>query len=391
MRKSEKRMMKRLISILLVLALLSIPACTKESTPPDTLPSTSASEMPSSMDTTIPPESEETAPPTLPATETFSFESKEVCLKFEFPVSWKDKMETVEDANRFFVFPPSQDYGVPWKKVNLTVNYFDNPLLYGDSFEKMTSEEYFDKILYLIKDKGEKIIEKSSLKVMGKDALMLTYTKVDEEGNETTYCSYIIDDEKGRCYKVSFPVEREGWEGLKTFAAEAQRVVESMSLLLITDPTPITFEDTDMGFAFEYPGNWHAYKRDDNSWRITPPMRTYDFPYPYGGITLSYTPPGMYGNSFEEINWPPILETITNLPDLQIELSKIGKAQALILRTVQKAQGYPITLVWTRILIDAGKGGFYLFGYNTEKDNQAYEPFLAEVEKIVQSFRMTGH
>jgi hypothetical protein len=154
-----------------------------------------------------------------------------------------------------------------------------------------------------------------------------------------------------------------------------------MNLLILTDSRPVTFEDKDMGFAFEYPENWHAYKRADDSWRITPPMRTYDFPYFMGGLSLSYTPPGQYGNSFEEINWPPILESITKLPDLQIELSKIGNAQALILHTVQQAQGYSATFVWTRILIDAGEGGFYLFGYNTEKDNQAYEPFLAEVEK----------
>jgi len=383
-------MMKRLVAIVLALALIGLAACSDKTNPPDTLPSTSDSETPSVADTT-PPESEKPAPPTLPATETFSFESKEVRLKFEFPVSWKEKVETVEDANRLLVFPPNQDYGVPEKKVNLSVAYFDNPWLYGDYFEKMTSEEHLDKILYLEKSKGEKIIEKCPLKIMDKDALMFTYSDVDEEGKETIYRSYFIDDEKGRCYKVSFPVAREGWEGLETFALEAQRVVESMSPLLLTDPTPITFEDKDMGFAFEYPGNWHAYKRSDNSWRITPPMRTYDFPYSLGGVFLSYTPPGQYGNSFEEINWPPILQAITGLPDWQLEVSKIGKSQVLILRSVQKPQGYPITLEWTRILIDAGKGGFYLFGYNAEKDNHAYEPFLAEVEKIVLSFRMTGH
>lgn len=383
--------MKRLIAIVLVLALASVIACTKESTPPDTSPSTSDSETPGTVETT-PPASKETTPPTTPVQEeTFSFESKEVGLKFEFPVSWKEKMETVEDANRFLVFPPSQDYGVPEKKVNLSVVYFDNPWLYGDTFEKTTGDESLGKILYLEKDKGEKIIEKNPLKIMDKDALMFTYSDVDSEGKETIYRSYFIDDGKGRCYKVSFPVEREGWEGLKTFAGQAQRVVESMSLLLIADPTPITFEDKDTGFAFEYPGNWHAYKKDDQSWRITPPLRTYDFPYPFGGITLSYTPPGQYGNSFEEINWPPILEAITNLPDLQIESSKIGQAQALILRTVQKVPEFSITLERTRILIDAGKGGFYLFGYNAEEGNQAYEPFLAELNKIVQSFRMTGH
>jgi hypothetical protein len=383
--------MKRLIAIVLALTLIGLAACTNKTTPPDTLPSTSESEIPSVVKTTTSPESEEMTLPTMPATETFSFESKEVRLKFEFPVSWKDKMETVEDVNRFLIFPPSQDYGVPEKKVNLSVYYFDNPWLYGDSFEKTTSEEYLDKILYLEKDKGEKIIEKSPLKMMGKDALMFIYSDVDSEGKETIYRSYFIDDEKGRCYKVSFPVEREGWDGLKTFAVEAQRAVESMNLLILTDSKPAIFEDKDMGFAFEHPGNWHAYKRDDDSWRITPPMRTYDFPYFMGGLSLSYTPPGQYGNSFEEINWPPILEAITKLPDLQIELSKIGNAQALILHTVQQAQGYSATFVWTRILIDAGEGGFYLFGYNTEKDNQAYEPFLAEVKKIVQSFRITGH
>ena len=334
--------MKRLIAIVLALTLIGLAACTNKTTPPDTLSSTPESEIPNVVKTTAPLESEETTLPTMPATETFSFESKEVGLKFEFPVSWKDKMETVEDFNRLLVFPPSQDYGVPEKKVNLSVCYFDNPWLYGDSFEKMTSEEYLDKILYLEKDKGEKIIEKSPLKMMGKDALMFSYSDIDSEGKETIYRSYFIDDEKGRCYKVSFPVEHEGWEGLKTFAVEAQRAVESMNLLILTDSRPVTFEDKDMGFAFEYPENWHAYKRADDSWRITPPMRTYDFPYFMGGLSLSYTPPGQYGNSFEEINWPPILESITKLPDLQIELSKIGNAQALILHTVQKRRGTPL-------------------------------------------------
>jgi hypothetical protein len=70
----------------------------------------------------------------------------------------------------------------------------------------MTSEEYLDKILYLEKDKGEKIIEKSPLKMMGKDALMFSYSDIDSEGKETIYRSYFIDDgEKGRCYKYLSP------------------------------------------------------------------------------------------------------------------------------------------------------------------------------------------
>ena len=35
--------------------------------------------------------------------------------------------------------------------------------------------------------------------------------------------------------KGILPVAQEGWEGLETFALEAQRVVESMSPLLLTD------------------------------------------------------------------------------------------------------------------------------------------------------------
>ena len=70
--------MKRLIAIVLALTLIGLAACTNKTTPPDTLPSTSESEIPSVVKTTTSPESEEMTLPTMPATETFSFESKEV-------------------------------------------------------------------------------------------------------------------------------------------------------------------------------------------------------------------------------------------------------------------------------------------------------------------------
>ena len=159
-----------------------------------------------------------------------------------------------------------------------------------------------------------------------------------------------------------------------------------MSPVPLADPTPITFEDKEQGFTFEYPGHWYAYK-NNMSWKISPPLHAYDFPYMKAAISFSYITPGSYGNSFEDINWPPILETIAGLPVLQVDSSTIGDAQALILHSEQEITEYSITLEKTKILIDAGGGGFYLFAYESEKGNPAYEPFLEEVEKIIQTFR----
>ena len=63
-------------------------------------------------------------------------------------------METVEDANRLLVFPPNQDYGVPEKKVNLSVAYFDNPWLWR--LFREDDERSILTGLYLEKSKGEK-------------------------------------------------------------------------------------------------------------------------------------------------------------------------------------------------------------------------------------------
>ncbi|MGI6090405.1 MAG: hypothetical protein ACOYEL_03330 [Saccharofermentanales bacterium] len=400
--------MRKLITTVLILALISLAACAKKTNPPDNLPSTSGSETsdvagkthpdtsPSASDsetpdvaaTTEPPESEKTAPPTMPATEIFAYEAKEMRLKFEFPLTWKDKMQVQENSGLFRVNLPGQDYSVPEKEIHLVVKYIDDPWYFGDTFEKTTSEESIKAILNFSYPE-DKIVDKSPVKIMDRDALLVTYSKVVSEGKVATKRCYLIDDDKGRCYAALFPIELEGSKGIDTFAGEAQQVVESMISSVLTDSTPITYEDKESGFTFEYPGNWHAYK-NDMLWKITPSVHTYDFPFIYAGISLSYTPPGVYGNSLEEINWTPILETIVEASKPQVEPAKIGDAQALILRTEQKIPRNALTLVSTKVLIDAGKGSFYLFGYEYAKDNPAYEPFRAEAEKMIQTFRITN-
>ncbi len=393
--------MKKFITTVLILALISFAACAKKTNPSDNWSPVSSSKTPVVADTTTPDTSpsasdaetpdiaDTTAPPTMPAAETFSYEAKEMRLKFELPLTWKDKIQIREDSGLFIVYLPGQDYGVPEKEIHLIVKYIDDPGFFGDTFDKTTSEENIKTILNLLYEE-EKIVEKNPVKIMDRDALLVTYSKVvSEEGKVATKRCYLIDDDKGRCYMALFPVELEGSKGIDTFAGEAQQVVESMSSFALTDSTPITFEDKESGFTFEYPGNWHTYKTD-MLWKITPTVHTYDFPFIYAGISLSYTPPGTFGNSLEEINWAPILETIAEAPKPQVESVKIGDAQALILRTEQEIPRNALTLVRTKVLIDAGKGSFYLFGYEYAKDNQAYEPFCAEVEKMIQTFRLTN-
>ena len=74
----------------------------------------------------------------------------------------------------------------------------------------------------------------------------------------------------------------------------------------------------------------------------------------------------------------------------QVKSINIGDTQVLILRSEQEIPAHSLTCVRTKILIDAREGSFYLFAHESSKDNQAHEPFLAELEKIIQTFRITN-
>ena len=192
--------MKKFITIALVLTLISLTVYAQETASSDTLPSASDSATPSVADTVTSQQNqrrEELTQSTTPATETFSYKSKGMQLQFEFPLSWKEKLQTEDNSGHLFVYPPGQNYGVPEKSVYLSVGYLDNPWVYGDTFEQTTSEETIEtKILYINKDKGEKIIEKSPLKIMDRDAWRVTYSKIVSEGKSFTGRLYLIDDER---------------------------------------------------------------------------------------------------------------------------------------------------------------------------------------------------
>lgn len=213
--------MKRLVAIVLVLALVCVAACAKETTPPDTSPSVSDSETPGIVETT---------PPTTPVREeTFSFEWNEVGLKIDLPISWQDRMEISQDGVLLALTPPPEDYGIPEDLAYIFMEYVDEPDVFGDTFEKATSKESLIDMLVLSEGRGDKLIERTPLNMMDRNALKVTYSMKSLEEPEEVYRAYLIDDGNGCFYIIKFIIEKEGCDGLATFASEAEEAVKSLA------------------------------------------------------------------------------------------------------------------------------------------------------------------
>ncbi len=246
--------MKRFVSILLVLALLSVPACTKESTPPDTAPKPSETGSPDGS--TVPADGEKTDQPTAPTepsvpADKFLLEIKELSLKIELPISWKDRMEIVKDGAMVALVPPPEDYNVPDELAYIYMAYIDKTNVYGHSFEEVTQEKTLNNMF--IVSENDKIIEKSPMKMIGKNALAVTYSTVFKDVTQV-YRTYLIDAEKGRFYIIRYIVEKEGLDGLATFASEADEAVKSLTYYQ-TAPAVIIYEEKEKGFTLEVPGD----------------------------------------------------------------------------------------------------------------------------------------
>lgn len=337
------------------------------------------------------PATEQTTEPTelsVPA-DKFLLELKDLSLKIELPISWKDRMKIVEDDAMVFLVPPPEDYNVPRDHAFIHLVYMDNPDLYGHTFEEVTQEETLKEMFIVLED--DKIIEKSPIKMMDRNALAVTYSTV-REGKTQVNRAYLIDEGKGRFYFIKYMVEAEGLGGLATFASEAEEAVKSLTNFQV-DPTIITHEEKEKGFALEVPGDWIINSIGENLWKFRPPVGTYEFPYPQAEMSIRYYPPGEKGKSFEEVTSPEALKSFYQEPTLKREPGKIGATNTMTVlweRLIATAKiNINKTFEYWAILIDAGEGGFYYCEYHCEKGNDDYAPFCAVVEQIIQSFRMT--
>lgn len=395
--------MKNLKFLLVCMVLLSVLLCSCQKAPApgsQTVPETTASGgsvQPSdsggsvqSSDTSATGE-EKTDPSSEPtaAPDRFLLELKELSLKIELPLAWKDRMEIWKGDAAIALLPSPEDYNVPERTAYIYLDYMDVPTQFGDTFEQASSEKSIQTLLNF--SAGDKVTEKSPTTVMGRQALQLTYSKTDSNGKEKIFRGCMIDDDKGRFYFVYYLVEQEGLDGLASFAGEAQKAVESLAPFH-ADPAVVTFEDKDKGFALDLPGNWIAGKTGENTWTFRPPVHTYDFPYPETKVNIAYYPPGEKGQSFEEVTSPENLKKISTSPTLTSEPGKIGEASAMFLCDEWEyvVDSTHVYVFENRItLIDAGGGGYYFIKFVCEKDNDAYTSFREAVEPIIQTFRMT--
>jgi hypothetical protein len=382
--------MKKTHLILVILILLSVllSSCQNAPKPSETVPSGG---------TTVSTDGEQTDPATKPTELTepsvpadkFLLELKELSLKIVLPISWKDRMEIVEDDATVFLLPPPEDYNVPRDHAFIHLAYMDNPDLYGHTFEEVTREETLNNMF--IVSENDKIIEKNPMKMMGRNALAVTYSMVWDNRTQVNR-AFLIDAEKGRFYFIKYMVEAEGLDGIVTFASEAEEAVESLSYYQ-TDPAIITYEEKEKGFALEVPGDWIINKIGERVWKFRPPVGTYEFPYPKAEMSIRYYSPGDEGKSFEEVTSPEVLKSFYPEPILKREPGKIGAADTMTVlweRLIATAKiNINKTFEYWAILIDAGEGGFYYCEYHCEKGNDDYVPFREAVEQIIQSFRMT--
>ncbi len=381
--------MKYLRIFLVLLVLLSVLLSSCENTP-------EPSETGSPGGTTVSTDGEKTDPateptePSVPA-DKFLLELKELSLKIVLPISWKDRMEIVKDGTMVALVPPPEDYNVPDELAYIYLAYTDKTNVYGHSFEEVTQEKTLNNMF--IVSENDKIIEKSPMKIIGRNALAVTYSAVFKDVTRV-YRAYLIDAEKGRFYIIRYIVEQEGLEGIATFASEADEAVKSLTYYQ-TDPAVITYEEKEKGFSLEVPGDWIINKLHDTVWSFRPPVGTYDFRYPEAEMFIRYYSSGEKGNSFAEVTSPEVLKSFYTEPILKSEPGKIGTADSMLLLwdrsfTDLTAEGtITKTYEFWATLIDAGEGGFYYCEYHCEKGNDEYAPFRDVAKQIIQTFRMT--
>lgn len=381
--------MKKPHLLLALLILLSVLLSSCQNAPDPSEPGSSGGTAVSTDGEKTDPPSEPTEP-SVPA-DKFLLEIKDLSLKIELPISWKDRMEIVKDGTMVALVPPPEDYNVPDELAYIYLAYMDKTNVYGHSFEEVTQEKTLNNMF--IVSENDKIIEKSPMKMIGRNALAVTYSTVFKDVTQV-FRTYLIDAEKGRFYIIRYIVEKEGLEGLATFAREADEAVKSLTYYQ-TDPAIITYEETEKGFALEVPGDWIINKMHDTVWSFRPPVGTYDFRYPEAEMFIRYYPSGEKGKSFAEVTSPEVLKSFYTEPIIKSEPGKIGTADSMLLLwdrsfgTLTTEGLVDTTYEYWATLIDAGEGGFYYCEYHCEKGNDDYTPFCDVAKQIIQSFRMT--
>lgn len=212
-----------LILVLLVLLGVLLSSCQNAPKPSETV-------VPPS-DTTVPTDGEKTNPTTEQsvAAGEFQLELKELNLKIELPLAWKDRMEIAQDGTLMALSPPPEDYGVPEDLAYIYMEYVDDPDDFGYTFEEATGKEALIYILVLREGQGDKLIERTPLEIKGRNALKVTYSTISIGEPEEIHRAYLIDDGEGRFYFIKFIIEKEGLDGLSTFANEAEEAVKSIT------------------------------------------------------------------------------------------------------------------------------------------------------------------
>ena len=217
--------MKRLCLFLAVLILISILLSSCE----QNAPKPSETVVPPS-DATVPTDgkTDSTTEPSVAAAE-FQLELKELNLTIQLPLAWKDRMEISQDGVMVALAPPPEDYVVPEDLAYIYIEYVDEPDVNCDTFEKATSKESLIYMLVLREGQGDKLIERTPLEIKGRNALRVTYSTISVGESEEVHRAYLIDDEEGRFYFIKFIIEKEGLDGLATFAGEAEEAVKSLA------------------------------------------------------------------------------------------------------------------------------------------------------------------
>ncbi|MGI6090406.1 MAG: hypothetical protein ACOYEL_03335 [Saccharofermentanales bacterium] len=322
------------------------------------------------------------------AADKFLLELKELSMKIELPISWQDRMTVFRDSTRVALLPPPEEYDLPENKAGILIEYVDIPRYYGHTFAEATSDDLLLEARSL--PSMDYITEKVAMKLMGRDALKLTYYQLTSKKKKLVQTDYLIDDDKGRFYRINVPVATEGLEGLATFVADAEEAVESITPFLV-DPAVITYEEKEGGFALDLPGNWNINKNEDgNAWMFQPPVHTYDCPHNETKLNIIHYAQGEKGNSFAEVTSPEGIKQFTDGVVATSEPGKIGAADAVFVRWEREVGLPPDSMKYEYLvtLIDDGKGGFYYCTYSHEVGNETYQAFLAAVEQIMQTFRL---
>lgn len=228
--------MKKLRLFLVVLLLLSFlmsscqqnaPKPSEAVVPPDgtTVPANGTTALTDGEKTDPPNEPTELSVPA----DKFQLELKELNIKIELPLAWKDRMEISQDGALAALTPPPEDYGVPEDLAYIYMEYVDEPDVFGNTFEKATSKESLINMLILSEGQGDKLIERTPLEIKGRNALKVTYSTTSVGEPEEIRRAYLIDDGEGRFYFIKFIIEKEGLDGLSTFASEAEEAVTSLT------------------------------------------------------------------------------------------------------------------------------------------------------------------